>query len=216
VAAVELRRVILIPDLHRSLVASDREGDNVLTRLTKHDADEAKDFWTRTVVVTSKDENLTKAHVRYLESRLVQIIAQANRAVLANGTAPPAPPLPEPDVADMEFFLAQVQHLATRPDRLPRRGLAAATRHLRAGTEARDGRSSPIVPSFAAIVLPQVGDQQAPSRRHSAVRVRIDGTEMRVEKGGGEGTRLPRVWLRARAKPATASTCARISAPTVW
>jgi hypothetical protein len=40
-----------------------------------------KDFWTRTVVVTSKDENLTKAHVRYLESRLVQIIAQAIRQV---------------------------------------------------------------------------------------------------------------------------------------
>ena len=84
------------------------EGDNVLTRLTKHEGDEARDFWTRTVIVTSKDENLTKAHVRYLESRLIQIITQANRAVLDNGTAPLAPPLPEPDVADMEFFLAQV------------------------------------------------------------------------------------------------------------
>ena len=86
------------------------EGDNALVRLTKHEADEAKDFWTRTVVITSKDENLTKAnaHVRYLESRLVQVLSQSNRAVLVNGTAPPAPPLPEPDVADMEFFLAQV------------------------------------------------------------------------------------------------------------
>lgn len=85
------------------------EGDEVLTRLTKHEGDESKDFWPRTVVVTSKDENLTKAHVRYLESRLVQIAAQAGRATLGNGTAPPPPPLPEPDVADMEFFLAQLQ-----------------------------------------------------------------------------------------------------------
>src|SRR5215213_3376493 len=35
------------------------EGDKVLTRLTKHEWDESKDFWTRTVVVTSKAENLT-------------------------------------------------------------------------------------------------------------------------------------------------------------
>ena len=85
------------------------EGDKVLTRLTQHEGDESKDFWTRTVVVTSKDENLTKAHVRYLESRLLQIATQAGRATLVNGTAPPLPPLPEPDVADMEFFLEQVQ-----------------------------------------------------------------------------------------------------------
>ncbi len=39
------------------------EGDNVLTRLVKHEGDESKDYWTRSVV-SSKDENLTKAHVR--------------------------------------------------------------------------------------------------------------------------------------------------------
>ncbi len=84
------------------------EGDNVLKRLAQHDADEAKDFWTRTVVVTSKDENLTKAHVRYLESRLIQQAQQAGRARLQNGTAPSPPSLPEPDVADMEYFLEQI------------------------------------------------------------------------------------------------------------
>jgi hypothetical protein len=85
------------------------EADKAFTRLTKHEGDEAKDFWTRTVVLTSKDENLTKAHVRYLESRLLQTAAQAGRATLDNETAPPPPPLPEPDVADMEFFLEPVQ-----------------------------------------------------------------------------------------------------------
>jgi hypothetical protein len=85
------------------------EGDSVLTRLTAHADDEAKDFWTRAVVVTSKDENLTKAHARYLESRLIQLASAAQRATIVNGTAPAQPPLPEPDVADMEFFLSQVQ-----------------------------------------------------------------------------------------------------------
>lgn len=85
------------------------EGDSVLTRLLAHSKDESKDFWTRCVVVISKDQNLTKAHVRYLESRLIQMGLQAGRAVITNGTAPSLPPLPEPDIADMEFFLEQVR-----------------------------------------------------------------------------------------------------------
>ena len=85
------------------------EGDNVFVRLSAHDKDETKDFWTRAVIVTSKDENLTKSHGRYLESRLISMATEAGRAVVSNGTAPPLPILPEPDIADMEYFLAQVQ-----------------------------------------------------------------------------------------------------------
>lgn len=85
------------------------EGDSVRKRLTSHERDESKDFWTRTVVITSKDENLTKSHVRYLESRLIQVAHAAGRATIANGTAPDVPLLPEPDIADMEFFLEQMQ-----------------------------------------------------------------------------------------------------------
>lgn len=84
------------------------EGDSVLARLTSHDADEEKDFWTRAVMVISKDANLTKAHVRYLESRLIQLATSSGKASIANGNAPSPPPLPEPDVADMEYFLEQV------------------------------------------------------------------------------------------------------------
>lgn len=85
------------------------EGDNVLKRLLSHDKDESKDFWTRTAVVISKDDNITKSHGRYLESRLISMAVNAGRAVVANGSNPDTPPLPEPDVADMEFFLEQVQ-----------------------------------------------------------------------------------------------------------
>jgi hypothetical protein len=85
------------------------EGDNVFKRLIDHDKDPDKDFWTRTAVLISKDENITKSHGRYLESRLIEEAKAANRASLANNTSPPTPPLPEPDVADMEFFLEQVQ-----------------------------------------------------------------------------------------------------------
>jgi len=50
--------------------------------------------WERTVVIVSKDENLTKSHVRYLESRLIKMAQDARRANLTNDTAPGRPPCP--------------------------------------------------------------------------------------------------------------------------
>jgi hypothetical protein len=85
------------------------EGDNVFTRLVSHSKDAAKDFWTTAVICVSKDENLTKSHGRYLESRLIQLAADAGRATLVNGNSPAGNPLPEADLSDMEYFLEQVQ-----------------------------------------------------------------------------------------------------------
>ncbi len=42
------------------------ESDNVAKRLVSHNKDETKEFWDKVCVVTSKDQNLTKAHARYL------------------------------------------------------------------------------------------------------------------------------------------------------
>jgi hypothetical protein len=85
------------------------EADDVFERLKAHDKDETKDFWTRAVTVTSKDFNLTKAHGRYLESRLIELAQAANRARVSNGTTPGLKTLPESDVADMEYFLDQIR-----------------------------------------------------------------------------------------------------------
>lgn len=85
------------------------ESDNIWKRLIQHNSDSSKDFWDKTIIITSKDENLTKAHGRYLESRLIQIASQAQRAQVINGTNPEITSLPEPDIADMEYFLAQIQ-----------------------------------------------------------------------------------------------------------
>ena len=87
------------------------EGDQVRTRLAAHDADEAKEFFTRAVLIVSKDENLTKAHGRYLESRIIAAIGKAGRAKLVNGTEPPFKGLPEPEIADMERVLDEIEIL---------------------------------------------------------------------------------------------------------
>lgn len=88
------------------------EGDDVGERLRSHNRPEdkgGKDFWNRAVVMTSKDPNLTKAHVRYLESRFISIAGKAGRMRVVNGTAPPPLPLPEADVSDMEYFIDQAR-----------------------------------------------------------------------------------------------------------
>lgn len=43
------------------------------------------------VTITSKDDNLAKGPTRYLESRLCEIAATAQRCTLENGTAPARP-----------------------------------------------------------------------------------------------------------------------------
>ncbi len=85
------------------------EGDVVADRIKTHVSDESKDFWTRACFITSKDTNFTKAHARYLENRLIHLTRIANRANLANNNEPSKKLLPESDIADMEFFLEQIQ-----------------------------------------------------------------------------------------------------------
>ena len=47
------------------------EGNVLLPRLDSHM--KSKDFWTHGVAFISKDQSLNKAHVQYLEARLVQL-----------------------------------------------------------------------------------------------------------------------------------------------
>jgi len=82
------------------------EGDPVGPRLESHLAN--KDFWTHLVLFSSKDQFLNKAHIQYLESRLVQLAKEAKRCQLENGNAPTLPAISEADTAEMENFLAEM------------------------------------------------------------------------------------------------------------
>lgn len=88
------------------------ESDDVAQRLKQHNRPQeqgGKDFWERVCLITSKDQNLTKAHAKYLESQLIQIASQTGRCVVGNGTAHSYTNLPESDRADMAFFLEQIR-----------------------------------------------------------------------------------------------------------
>lgn len=82
------------------------EGDPVRPRLEQHAA--KKDFWTSSILFTSKDANLNKAHVQYLEARLLQLASDAKRCHIDNGNSPTLPSLSEADISDIEGFLDEI------------------------------------------------------------------------------------------------------------
>ena len=93
------------------------ESEGVGVRLSYHNSNEtgrdAKGFWTDTVVLISKDENLTKSHARYVEACLVRNIGGNPRWSLPNTKRPSedAGKLPLPDRAAMEEFVDQTKTL---------------------------------------------------------------------------------------------------------
>ena len=82
------------------------ETDDLPDRLDNHNKN--KDFWNRAIVFTSKDENLNKAHIRFLEARLLGLASSAKRAEIDNVKAGSLPPLSEADTAEAEAFLAEM------------------------------------------------------------------------------------------------------------
>ena len=79
------------------------ESENVVKRLSQQDKNQ--DFWNEVIIFTSKDENLTKAHIKYLESRLTAISIEADRYKVENGNTPTESRLPRADKDSMEEYI---------------------------------------------------------------------------------------------------------------
>ena len=93
--------------LSGSLRAYVGEAEIIRERLKQH---KTKEFWVSAIVFVSKDENLTKAHVRHLESRLLSEAGQIGRFLLEQNQAGGSK-LPESDREDMEVFLSHIRQL---------------------------------------------------------------------------------------------------------
>ncbi|MTH96031.1 GIY-YIG nuclease family protein [Roseibium sp. RKSG952] len=93
------------------------ESEGIGGRLSTHNSNEngrdAKGFWTDTVVLISKDENLTKSHARYVEACLIRSAGSNPRWTLPNTRMPSndAGKLPLPDRAAMDEFVDQTKTL---------------------------------------------------------------------------------------------------------
>ncbi len=78
------------------------ESEDIPGRFKSHEA--AKDWWTLAALITTAGNSLSKAHVRYLEGRLVEE-AKAAGSSLDNGISPSKGTLNESGIANMEAFL---------------------------------------------------------------------------------------------------------------
>jgi hypothetical protein len=87
------------------------EAENIFNRLTQHVKE--KDFWNEAIIFISKDDNLNKAHIKYLENRLHDIAFSANRYELINNQKPTQSSVSESDKAEMEEFLANILTLVS-------------------------------------------------------------------------------------------------------
>jgi hypothetical protein len=155
------------------------EGDPALPRLEQHFA--RKDFWTSLILFTSKDENLNKAHVQYLESRLVALAKDAKRCVLDNGNTPELPSLSEPDAAEMEGFLEEMlliyPVLGVTVFERPKSDQTSQTMlHLRVRGIVARGYEAPN--GFVVLAGSQVANDNVPSAQRYLVDLR-DGLKER-------------------------------------
>ena len=85
------------------------EAEHIYDRLKQHVA--SKDFWQEAIAFISKDNNLNKAHAKYLECRLYELAKSANRYVLDNSSKPTKSTISEPDIAEMEEFIENLMLL---------------------------------------------------------------------------------------------------------
>ena len=70
----------------------------------------SKDFWNNITFFVTKDENLTKAHIKFLEGRLIDLARETERSIVMNSQGSGAK-LPESDREDMEVFLEKMQQI---------------------------------------------------------------------------------------------------------
>lgn len=97
---------LLLGDQNGEPIAYIGEGEDIGARIRQHDV--RKEWWTSAVLVTASANKLNKAHVRYLEARLIAHAKAIGHTPLDNLTAPVLPILSEADIAKMEEFLANL------------------------------------------------------------------------------------------------------------
>ncbi|MFT6025207.1 MAG: hypothetical protein ACI9PY_003341 [Ascidiaceihabitans sp.] len=79
------------------------EAEDMRARLRQHVS--GKEWWDTAILITTTGDMLHKAHVKYLESRLVEIARSVGNTPLENASTPPRSSLNEAAMANMESFL---------------------------------------------------------------------------------------------------------------
>lgn len=86
------------------------EAEEVFKRLVQH---QSKDFWNEALVCVSKDENLNKAHIKFLEHEIDTLIHRVERAQVHNSVIPTKSRIAEHEQAFLQEFLENLKLLVS-------------------------------------------------------------------------------------------------------
>lgn len=148
------------------------EGEDISQRIKSHDTN--KDWWTKAILITSAANNLNKAHVKYLESRLVEKANTVGLSIVDNGNAPTRPSLSEAALANMEAFLQNILMV------MPAIGIDSFLQKSRLITEPVDIDNPPQEEVVFEINSKQVGIRAEAVLRQGEFIVR-EGSQARAE-----------------------------------
>ena len=79
------------------------EAENIISRLKQHL--DKKDNWNEAISFISKDSNLNKAHIKYLEHQFYAIAKSCGRYSIDNSNTPTKSAVSEAEVAELEEFM---------------------------------------------------------------------------------------------------------------
>ncbi len=81
------------------------EAENLYSRLSQH---LNEDFWNECLVVTKMENNINKAHAKYLENHFYQLAKEVGRCKIVNSCIPTKSSISEADEAIMEDFSQKI------------------------------------------------------------------------------------------------------------
>lgn len=87
------------------------ESENVYERIIQHLKDYKKNFLEQIIVFSSKDEELTKAHIKFLEFKLIEELKNNSRYILKNNNLGSKPNLSEMHTTVLNEFLENLKIL---------------------------------------------------------------------------------------------------------
>lgn len=79
------------------------EAEDIIKRLKQHL--EKKDNWNEAIAFISKDTNLNKAHIKYLENQFYSIAKDCDRYTIDNSNTPTKSIVSEAEQAELEEFI---------------------------------------------------------------------------------------------------------------
>ncbi|UWP89959.1 GIY-YIG nuclease family protein [Aliiroseovarius crassostreae] len=141
------------------------ETENMADRLKSHA--QSRDWWDDAILITAARDALHKAHVKFLEARLIQLAKEAGQIRLENGNQPGGASLNEAHTANMESFLDTL-HMV-----LP----AIRVEFFQSGRRTRPPQEK------ANQTVPQLEFELAMPRHGVQAKAQIDGAELVVLAG---------------------------------